>query len=1035
MSSFLRYSATAFSFVLLFLPACKAQTKVSNPFADESYVIRQNDWVYSENADGTGFREHTVAVTIQSDAAIKVFGVVGIPFAGATEHVTFRYARVRHKDGSTTETPADGMMEEPQPVTQQAPFYSDLKMAELPIKNLQVGDTLEWQAHIERTRAEAPGHFWGQESFLEQGAVVLEESLELRVPAESAAIVWSNPELAVQPTKRTEGKVVIYTLKTSQLQPTAGPIGEADKKAKQGKAQTHEQEMDSENGKLPSLAWSSFHDWAEVGAWYRQLQGTRTVPDAEITAKAKSLIEGKTTEEEKVRALYAYVSTQIRYIGVAFGVGRFQPHDAVDVLHNQYGDCKDKETLLAALLAAAGVPSDAALIGADMRFNDAVPSPGSFNHLITHLRVGGQEVWLDSTEEIAPYRAMVATIRDKQALVIPPQGTPVIETTPADLPFAALDTWTAKGTLDSKGTAESHIVLTMRSDSELVLRAVMRQVPPSSYDDAVQRLVNAEGYAGTTSHAVVTRPDDTTQPFSIAFDYHREKPGDWDNLRIYPQVLLLGLPAVDEKKPPTEPLDMGTMRTQTSHAELKLPEGWNADVPAPEHRKSEWVTYDEVTRQENGVLITNTTMKVLQRYVPMARWKDYKAFYDSVDVMQTIQLLRGAATDGSAESKPINKDALAGDLIDQATEAMQQQRWDDAEADLKRAKSKDSKAPRLWSSFARLELMRGEANQAIEDSRKELALHPHVKSAYMTLVSGLLMRNKHPEAITALQQWIDDDTADSRPELMLAILQIDAKRYPAAMEAAEKAAELLGPEEAAKNERLQLVLGEAQLKSGLTAKGEATLTKLLNSTTDLSSINGAAYEMADEHVALPLDETKVLEALKRMDDETQDWTVDSKPATVNLVASLLYATWDTMGWIYFREGKLPEAREYVQAALINSPNAVITDHLERIEKPKTRPLTPVDMQRIADLTSSQKQRTFPMGKLPEAKGVVEYKLLLVHGHIDRVEPATDKTQPGAEDALKGMDVSRLMPKNSGAKLVKHGMVNCVNGLCDLILLP
>ncbi len=42
---------------------------------------------------------------------------------------------------------------------------------------------------------------------------------------------------------------------------------------------------------------------------------------------------------------------QIRYIGVSFGIGRYQPH-RLGSPANQ-GDCKDKHTLSAATLAAA----------------------------------------------------------------------------------------------------------------------------------------------------------------------------------------------------------------------------------------------------------------------------------------------------------------------------------------------------------------------------------------------------------------------------------------------------------------------------------------------------------------------------------------------------------------------------------------------------------------------------------------------------------------------------------------------------------
>jgi len=85
------------------------------------------------------------------------------------------------------------------------------------------------------------------------------------------------------------------------------------------------------------------------------LQQDRAKPSPEIRAKAVELTKSAQDEDAKLRAIYDYVSTHFRYIGVSFGIGRYQPHPATDVLSNQYGDCKDKHTLLAALLEAVGI--------------------------------------------------------------------------------------------------------------------------------------------------------------------------------------------------------------------------------------------------------------------------------------------------------------------------------------------------------------------------------------------------------------------------------------------------------------------------------------------------------------------------------------------------------------------------------------------------------------------------------------------------------------------------------------------------------
>ena len=47
---------------------------------------------------------------------------------------------------------------------------------------------------------------------------------------------------------------------------------------------------------------------------------------------------------------------------MSFGIGRLQPHTAAEVFRNQYGDCKDKHTLLQAMLAAEKIEAEPVLI-------------------------------------------------------------------------------------------------------------------------------------------------------------------------------------------------------------------------------------------------------------------------------------------------------------------------------------------------------------------------------------------------------------------------------------------------------------------------------------------------------------------------------------------------------------------------------------------------------------------------------------------------------------------------------------------------
>jgi hypothetical protein len=206
----------------------------------------------------------------------------------------------------------------------------------------------------------------------------------------------------------TEAGFRVYSWTYSKLQDTKD--AESDQK----------KVTEAARGRLPApdVQISSFQSWEEVGRWYWNLQKDRVEPTAAIRAKAAELTKGMTNDDAKLHALYGFVSMQYRYIGIAFGIGRYQPHTAEDVLTNNYGDCKDKHTLLASLLQASGITLYPALISSSWKLDPDVPSPAQFDHVIGYLPQGKDAVWLDTTPEVAPFGYLLAQLRDKQALVI-----------------------------------------------------------------------------------------------------------------------------------------------------------------------------------------------------------------------------------------------------------------------------------------------------------------------------------------------------------------------------------------------------------------------------------------------------------------------------------------------------------------------------------------------------------------------------------------------------------------------------------------
>jgi tetratricopeptide (TPR) repeat protein len=1052
------------------------QATSDSAYPDESVVVEHLDMVVNYAPDGTGWKERTFAARLQSDSAVKKYGVVTVPYASNSESVAILYARVRHPDGTINETQPSDAIEMTDPVTREAPLYSDLKEKHLPIRSLRVGDTLEWKARITRTKAEAPGQFWGQESFTDD-AVVLSQTLELRIALGTYVNVWSPTAM---PTETTTDGQHNYRWTTSQLKPTAGKEAEAAVEAKKKILWTADQELDADHGKLPSVAWTTFKSWEAVGAWYRSLEADRIYPDAAIKAKVAELTDGKSTDDEKTRALYDYVATNIRYIGVDFGIGRYQPHTSSEILANQYGDCKDKHTLLAAMLDVIGLRAYAVLIGAGIRFNEAVPSPASFNHLITRVTIAGQPIWLDTTTEVAPYRLLVYPIRDKQALVVPESGVSRLDRTPVDPPFASFQNMDAVGTLDRNGASKSHLVLTVRGDEEVIFRTAFRQLTPAQYDQAAQRFSEAIGFGETTSNAEVSRPADTAQPFTFAYDYKSEKGAEWDNFKIIPQLAPISLPQPDDKDPPVRSILLGAPRIESSTSALKLPAGWGAVLPDSVHAKSIYATYDITYRFDQGTVYVERRIEILKDKVPFNDWNTYKKWIIAAKLDESsIQLTRTAApTAPKAEATkpdlpPDFASSQATNLIQSALKSIDAKDLDGAKNQLDQAFALNPDQQFYWEALGTLMLKRGQNAEALAAFRKELALHPDEPLVYRNIFDTLFVLRQRKEAMETLHDWALAEPDDPLPvSKLIALLVEDGDTATAIKEGKAALAGL--PEDLRHEDRLQIELGRAQILSGNKTEGSASLRAVLAHAEDIATINNAAYVLADAGLDLPIAEKSIRSALARLTTESNTWTLDGDSRTMRAQSTLILSAWDTLGWTLFREGKLDEAHTYLNAAWLWQVSPEYGEHLADLEAArgdKVAALTayeltlaivlPVDnlaerkalavnvknVQAKADalrkagatsgiVDPSQELlsiRTIQLGSHVGRNQIVNYRILLKDGNVEMAEPVANRSIDGGSEMITKANFARYFPAGTHVQLVRMGQVTCHLGACELLL--
>ena len=198
---------------------------------------------------------------------------------------------------------------------------------------------------------------------------------------------------------------------------------------------------------------STVENWPEVSRWYWNLclpRLEKTSP--EMTNKVAEVVKGATTPDERVRALFKFVSQEIRYMGLTMEDTSpgYTPHDVDITFANRYGVCRDKAVLLVAMLRIAGFEAYPVLINIGAKHDQDVPMP-YFNHAIAAVASpGGGYVLMDPTDENAK-DLFPSYENDMSYLVCCPDGD-VLRTSPVQSPDENALRVESRGTLSRDGS-------------------------------------------------------------------------------------------------------------------------------------------------------------------------------------------------------------------------------------------------------------------------------------------------------------------------------------------------------------------------------------------------------------------------------------------------------------------------------------------------------------------------------------------------------------------------------------------------------
>jgi Flp pilus assembly protein TadD/transglutaminase-like putative cysteine protease len=1015
-------------------------------YSQEPFVIEQYYTTARFEDDGTSERTLAVRIRVQSDAGVQQLGELIFGYNSSNEVMDVRFVRVKKKDGSVVTASSDSVKDMTASVARDAPEYTDYKEKHVTVPSLHSGDSIEYEISTRTVTALAPGNFWFDYAFVKD-AITLDERLDVNLPAGRVHNFVTAPGL--QDASDITGDREIHHWRHANL--TRPSASEQAKKKSQPAPEVR-----------PDVQFTTFTTWAQVAAWYANLEKGRTDPTPEIRARTQELIQGRSTELDKIAALYDYVSKNIRYVSLSFGLGRYQPHSAADVFKNQYGDCKDKHTLLASMLQAANIPSDAVLIPFARKIDTNVPSPSQFDHLITAVPIGDELIWMDSTAEVAPFRLLSPPLRNKSALLVEPDGAGKIVQTPMDPPFLSTQHVEIDAQVNDLGKLTATLRYFLRGDNEFALRVAFRRTPETQWKELGQTIAALDGIKGEITNVKPSDPSDTEKPFELDLDFAQANYLDWSSKKSKVGVPLLAIGLPDANEDSADPVHLGSPLDVTMDLKMTLPANFSARAPVAVSVERDYAEFKSTYHFENHVLTAQRTLNFKMRELPPARVSDYLAFSRAVESDETQLLVVENSTTGAPA---IPSTVSADELLEAGIAALNAGNVREAIPLLQHAVEIDPKSKQGWNDLGLAYLRLGQFEEAADAFQKQISANPYDEHVYNYLGLTLQQQQKFPEAADAFRKQIAMNPLDPVAHAALGALFLEQHKYSEAVPELDKAT-VLAPE----NAELEVSLGQALLNTGEKAKALEAFDKGVEIAQTPAVWNNVAYALAEHNLELEKAAQYAESAISATaadlrNVELSRLTLDD----LNQVASIgVY--WDTLGWVNFRKGDLDQAERYIRAAWLLNQHGEVGDHLAQIyEKrgdkqraarmyaeaiaaphavPETRARLIVLLggnAGIDELVSKSKPeltkiRVFPAGDLLKENARADFFVLLSPGAKNpKIEAA--KFVSGSQDLrpftekLRALDFGPMFPDASPAKIVRRGTLACnaTSGTCNFTL--
>jgi uncharacterized protein DUF3857/transglutaminase superfamily protein len=379
--------------------------------------------------------------------------------------------------------------------------------------------------------------------------------------------------------------------------------------------------------------------WEGIAHWYWSLSKNRMTPAPAVKQFASGMAAPGTDSLATIRKLYEFAQQKVHYVSVSLGVGGWQPHPNEEIFLHRYGDCKDKATLLIAMLRSVGLTGFPVLIRTrDMGVMDKDFPSTAFNHAIVAIPQSDGLLFLDPTSESTPLGELPWQDQGALVLVIRDDGDAVVTVTPLSQPDQNRRNRVMEARLALNGDLSGSTTIDSWGAERNRMEEIETNASSSEKPELIQRLMGwlCPG-ASIQSHQMIP-PKGPNDPFRIRVEFSvprlvtRSGSLGILNPHVARFPFLGNLGSASSR---LYPVFFEELFQESAEVRIALPPGMTLkQVPKGRKIEGPGLTADfeyELAREEtNQVLLLRQTLRVSQRQIPASDFPAVKQFAENL---------------------------------------------------------------------------------------------------------------------------------------------------------------------------------------------------------------------------------------------------------------------------------------------------------------------------------------------------------------------------------------------------------------------